>query len=250
MLRAEGIRFGYKKKPVLEGIDLHVDSGELCSVLGNNGAGKSTLLKCLLGVLCPGDGVILIDGDDSGSLNRRETARRMAYVAQQGDRTAGMTVFDAVLMGRRPHITWGVTDHDLDIAQDIIEALGLRDLALRYIDELSGGEAQKVMIARALAQEPGILLLDEPTSNLDMKNQIDVMRTVRQAVEERDIAAIIAIHDINLALRFSDKFLLLEGGSVLAYGGREVINAENIERTYGVEVSTESIDDRMLIVPR
>lgn len=249
MLRAQGIRFGYGRQPVLMGIDLNVESGELCSILGNNGAGKSTLLKCLVGILHQQGGAVLVDGDDAADLKRMEMARRMAYVAQRGDGAARLTVFDTVLMGRRPHITWGVTKRDLSVVQETMEAMGLGGFALRYIDELSGGEFQKVVIARALAQEPRVLLLDEPTSNLDLRNQLEVMRTVKRAVEERGIAAVMAIHDINLALRFSDRFILLEGGNVLACGGHEVIRPENIERTYGVRVSMERVDGYNMIVP-
>ncbi len=249
MLRVEDIRFAYGRKPVLMGIDLSVEGGELCSILGNNGAGKSTLLKCLVGVLRQQEGRVWMNGDDAASLKRMEIARRMAYVAQRAGGAARLTVFDTVLMGRRPHITWGVSERDLCVVQEIMEALGLEEFALRYTGELSGGEFQKVMIARALAQEPRVLLLDEPTSNLDLKNQLEVMKTVKRAVEERGIAALMAIHDINLALRFSDRFVLLERGSVLACGGSEVIHPENIERTYGVKVGMERVGAHWLIVP-
>lgn len=249
MLKARGIRFAYGRHPVLKGVDLQLESGELCSILGNNGAGKSTLLKCLVGILRQQEGAVLVDGNDAAGLKRMEMARRMAYVAQRGEGAARLTVFDTVLMGRRPHIAWGVTERDLCVVEEIMEAMGLGGFALRYIDELSGGEFQKVVIARALAQEPRVLLLDEPTSNLDLKNQVEVMRTVKRAVEERGIAALMAIHDINLALRFSDRFILLENGSVLACGCQEVIHPENIERTYGVKVSMERVGGRNMIVP-
>jgi iron complex transport system ATP-binding protein len=250
MLKTEGISFTYGGRPVLEGIDFRVASGELCSILGNNGAGKSTLLKCLVGILRPQGGVILLNGDETDGLHRREMARRQAYVAQRGGGEERLTVFDVVLMGRRPHITWGVSERDLQVVQGIMDDLELQDLALRYVDELSGGEYQKVMIARALAQEPGVLLLDEPTSNLDLRNQFEVMKTVKRMVEERGIAAVMAIHDINLALRFSDRFMLLARGTVLACGGPEIITAENVERTYGIKVRLEQVGDRDMIVPQ
>jgi iron complex transport system ATP-binding protein len=249
MLQARGLCFDYGRRPVLLGIDLGVREGELCSILGNNGAGKSTLLKCLAGILHPRRGAVYLGGDDRASLGRREAARRLAYVSQRDARQARLTVFDAVLMGRRPHITWGVEARDLEVVERVIEALELEELALRTIDELSGGEYQKVVIARALAQEPRVLLLDEPTSNLDLRNQLEVMQTVRQAVEERGISALMAIHDLNLALRFSDSFLLLHGGTVLASGGREVISPGNIERTYGVKVRVEGRNGGMTVIP-
>jgi iron complex transport system ATP-binding protein len=249
MLQARGVCFSYGRRAVLRGIDLGVKEGELCSVLGNNGAGKSTLLKCLAGILHPRRGAIYLGGDDRTSLGRREAARRLAYVSQGNGRQARLTVFDAVLMGRRPYITWGVEARDLEVVERVIEALELEELVLRGVDELSGGEYQKVIIARALAQEPRVLLLDEPTSNLDLRNQLEVMQTVRRAVEERGISALMAIHDLNLALRFSDSFLLLHGGVVLASGGREVISPDNIESTYGVRVRVEGSYGEATVTP-
>ncbi len=249
MLEARGITFGYKQRPVLREIDLHVRDGEFFSILGINGAGKSTLLKCMLGILRPQKGKVLVDGMDSAGLNRREMAKRVAYVAQQVKDTLRMTVFDAVLMGRRPHITWGVTERDLRVVEEVMESLKMDDLALRFTDELSGGEFQKVVIARALAQQPKVLLLDEPTSNLDLKSQLEVMRIVKDAVRERKIAAVMAIHDVNLALRFSDRFMLLHEGGVLACGDQEVIHPDNIEKTYGVKVSVCQVDGVRMIVP-
>ncbi len=249
MLHAEGIRFGYNRKPVLKNIDFDVAGGDLCAVLGNNGAGKSTLLRCLMGILRPQAGAILVNGDETTVLRSKEKARRMAFMAQQIYMGTRLTVFDSVLMGRRPHITWAISERDLEVVQGVMETLELEELALRYMDELSGGELQKVVIARALAQEPQVLLLDEPTSNLDLKNQLEVMGTVKRMVEQRGITAIMAIHDINLALRFSNKFILLEKGTILACGGQEVIHPENIEKTYGVKVCVERRGGRMMVVP-
>ncbi len=249
MLKTESIHFTYGKKPVLGGIDIRLKEGELCAVLGNNGSGKSTLLKCIAGILRPQKGAVLLGGHDIARLDSREIARRMAYVPQRETVNLRLTVFDTVLMGRRPHIGWGVQDRDLEIVEKIITTLEMEEFALRYVDELSGGEYQKVSIARALAQEPKVLLLDEPTSNLDLRNQIEVMEMVRTAVRERCVSTIVAIHDINLALRFFNTFLLLRGGAVLARGGAEIINTENIEKTYGVRVKTEGTNGTKMIIP-
>jgi iron complex transport system ATP-binding protein len=249
MLQAKGVFFRYSKRPVLEGIDLQVREGELCSILGNNGAGKSTLLKCLAGILRPCRGAVYLGGDDTANLSRREAALRLAYVSQQEAGVARLTVFDTLLMGRRPHIAWSVEEQDLHVVERVIEALDLEELALRYINELSGGEYQKVVIARALAQEPRVLLLDEPTANLDLHNQLEVMETVRLAVDKQGISSLMAIHDLNLALRFSDKFLILQNGSVLAYGGPEVVSPANIGRAYGVKVSVEQSNGRKTVTP-
>lgn len=249
MLSVNGICFSYNSKPTLVDVSFDVGRGELCSILGNNGAGKSTLLKCLLGILEPGEGTILIDDRDASFLSRMEKARRMGYVAQKESENSKLTVFDAVLMGRRPHINWGAARRDLEVVQEVLEALALEDLSLRYLDQLSGGELQKAVIARALAQEPGIMLLDEPTSNLDLRNQLDVMRIVDRAVSERGISALMAIHDVNLALRFSDKFVLLKDGVILDSGGPEVINEANMEEVYGVRVVIEVREDRKIVIP-
>lgn len=215
MLTVNGIHFAYNHKPVLKEVSFHVGPGELCAILGNNGAEKSTLLKCLLGLLEPSRGTIRINGEDASCLTRMDMARRIGYVSQKESASSRLTVFDAVLMGRRPHINWGAGERDLEVVLEVIESLALEDLSMRYLDRLSGGELQKVFIARALAQEPGIMLLDEPTSNLDFRNQLEVMETVDSAISERNISALMAIHDVNLALRFSDKFVLLKDGVIL-----------------------------------
>lgn len=249
MLSVRGMSFSYNMKPTLSEVSFDVGAGELCSVLGNNGAGKSTLLKCLLGILEPAAGTVLADGNDASMLGRMEKARLMGYVPQRESECSRLKVFDAVLTGRRPHLSWGAGAHDLEVVRDSLAALNLEGLSLRYLDQLSGGELQKVVIARALAQEPGIMLLDEPTSNLDLRNQLEVMSILKQMVEERGISALVAIHDVNLALRFSRKFLLLKGGSILACGGLEVMSPENIEELYGVTVEVEERRGRKVVIP-
>ncbi len=249
MLAVDGIRFAYNAKPILDGVSFDVARGELCSILGNNGAGKSTLLKNLLGILQPQEGSVFIEEEDAARLSRMEMARRMGYVAQRESTSARLTVFDAVLMGRRPHINWGASAKDLEVVQEVLGALELEPLSLRYLDQLSGGEMQKVVIARALAQEPGIILLDEPTSNLDLRNQLEVMETVRRAVVERSIAALMAIHDVNLALRFSHKFMLLKDGVIIDCGGAEVITRQSMLKVYGVRVEVENLGERKIVIP-
>jgi iron complex transport system ATP-binding protein len=249
MLAVDGMHFGYNSKPVLQDMSFNVERGELCSILGNNGAGKSTLLKCILSILHPQAGTVFIDEEDAARLSRMEMARRVGYVAQKEGGNARLTVFDAVLMGRRPHINWGTSEGDLEVVQEVMEALELEDLSLRYLDQLSGGELQKVVIARALAQEPGIMLLDEPTSNLDLRNQLEVMETVSRAVAQRGIAALMAIHDVNLALRFSHKFMLLKNGMIFACGGSEVIDSEAVEEVYGVRVKIELMGENKIVIP-
>ncbi|OAT81321.1 ABC transporter ATP-binding protein [Desulfotomaculum copahuensis] len=248
ILTVDGVEFSYNGHPVLRGINFAVARGEVVSILGNNGAGKSTLLKCLNKILKPQRGSVLIEDDALYRLNRLQIAQRVGYVAQKYESTR-FTVFDAVLLGRKPHIKWEATAKDLEIVRRVLKQLGLEAFSLRYLDELSGGELQKVVIARALAQEPRVLLLDEPTSNLDLKNQLEVLKTVRKAAHEQNIAAVVVMHDLNLALRFSDKFLLLKNKTTFACGGMEIITPENIAGVYGVPVAVEKMGAVPVIVP-
>lgn len=248
ILAVNGIEFNYGCRTILENVGFSVQRGEFLSILGNNGAGKSTLLKTLNKILSPKRGSILLEGQEVLKLNRLSIALKMAYVSQhyQSNR---QTVFDAVLLGRKPHIKWEATASDMALVNGILYKTGLADFALRYLDELSGGELQKVVIARALAQEPEVLLLDEPTSNLDLRNQMEVLKTIRTAAKEKNIAVIAVMHDLNLALRFSDKFVLLQDTKVFVAGGPEVMTAENITQAYGVPVSVERVRDQTVVIP-
>lgn len=248
ILAVDGVEFSYSSRPVLRNIKFEVERGEFFAILGNNGAGKSTLLKCLNRVLKPQRGTILLEKSDLFSLSRREVARHLGYVAQRYESTR-FTVFDAVLLGRKPHIKWGTTVRDLEVVRKVLAILGLEEFSLRYLDELSGGELQKVIVARALAQEPRVLLLDEPTSNLDLRNQLEVLKTVQRAVREQNLAAVVVMHDLNLALRFADKFLLLKNRTIFACGGMEIITPENIASVYGVPVAVERLANIPVIVP-
>lgn len=248
ILKVNDLEFEYPSRPIIRDIQFTTSSGDFLAILGVNGAGKSTLLKCINRILQPKLGTVLIHGDDAFDLSRRELAKRIGYVAQHHDglRT---TVFDAVLLGRKPYIRWEASRKDLKIVQDILKALDLEDYALRYVDELSGGERQKVVIARALAQEPQLLLLDEPTSSLDLKNQLDVSRLIKHIVLEQGLAAIVAMHDLNLAMRFANRFILLKGGEIFAAGGLEVMTPENIESVYSVPVTIRRFDDVPVVIP-
>ncbi|EGW40974.1 ABC transporter ATP-binding protein [Desulfosporosinus sp. OT] len=249
ILSVNGIEFSYGCRTILENIGFTVQRGEFLSILGNNGAGKSTLLKTLNKILLPQQGSIFVGQQELSKLSRLAIALKMAYVAQNYGSNR-QTVFDAVLLGRKPHIKWEATAADLSLVQGILVKTGLAEFALRYLDELSGGELQKVVIARALAQEPEVLLLDEPTSNLDLRNQMEVLKTIRTAAKEKNIAVVAVMHDLNLALRFSDKFLLLQDTKVFVAGGPEVMTAENITQAYEVPVSVDRVQNQMVVIPR
>lgn len=237
MVEVKGISFRYKPSgpDILHDVGFTLEDGQCLAILGNNGAGKSTLLKCIDRILPAGSGTVLVDGTDVFTLGKRELARNIAYVAQNA-RAADMTVYDSVLLGRRPYIGWDATEHDREVVREVIELMGIGEYELRSVAELSGGEAQKVMLARALAQEPRLLLLDEPTSNLDPRNQHEALHTVRRIAKERGISVCVILHDLNLAIRYCDRFLFLRNSEVFACGGQEVMSPENIEAVYRMHV--------------
>ncbi|QGZ99202.1 ABC transporter ATP-binding protein [Dehalobacter restrictus] len=248
ILSVKGLAFQYPSREVLQDINFTVAKGDFLAILGVNGAGKSTLLKCLNKVLSPHAGTVFIGEEDTFKLSRRELAKRIGYVAQRQE-GAFATVFDAVLLGRKPYIQWEASQKDLEITRKALKSLDLEGYALRYLNELSGGEQQKVVIARALAQEPELLLLDEPTSSLDLKNQLEVVKIVRNVVQDKQMCAVVTMHDLNLAIRYANKFLLLKNGVIFAAGGLEVMTPENIESVYAVPVRIKEIEDIPVVVP-
>ncbi|HNZ05308.1 MAG TPA: ABC transporter ATP-binding protein [Methanothrix soehngenii] len=245
----KSLTFGYNGSMILDDLNLVVEDSEVLGLVGPNGSGKTTLIKCIDKILKP-KGSILIDGRDIDTVSRTDLAKRLGYVPQSSSTPLATTVFDTVLMGRRPHISWRVSDSDLDKVADILGLLHLEYLAMRDFSQLSGGQKQKVLIARALAQEPEVLLLDEPTSSLDMKHQLEVMETISSLVKEKKISAVMALHDLNLASMFVDKLAILKGGKIYAAGEPiDLLNAKNIRDVYGVEAVVMNNLDRPYIVP-
>ncbi|MBC8208108.1 MAG: ABC transporter ATP-binding protein [Desulfobulbaceae bacterium] len=247
-LEVQDLSFTYGNRTVLDRISFKVGEGEILAILGPNGAGKTTLLRCVNLIHRPASGRILVNNEEVREMSANDVARRIAYVAQQ-NATAGLTVFDAVLMGRRPHLGWRVADKDLRMVGAALEHLGLNQLAMRPINQLSGGELQKTAIARALVQEPRLLLLDEPTSALDVKNQYEILGLLQRVVHGHEMAAVLTLHDLNLAMRFAHKFLLLKDGKIFAHGQVEDINPEMIREVYGLEVAIHQLDSCAVMVP-
>lgn len=245
------LSFSYRSTAALKDLELEVGLGEVLSIVGPNGSGKSTLLKCIDKILKPNQGAVLIDGKDVANMGLSELSKIMGYVPQNSTSTFPFTVFDVVLMGRRPHVRWSVSERDKKIVAEILEFLGIDKLAMRHLNELSGGEQQKVIIARALAQQPQILLLDEPTSNLDIKHQLEILSILRGLTQSKQHSIIVAMHDLNLASRFSDRMLMLKHGCIFAVGDPEsVLTEENIELVYGVKSHvTNSILSRPQVTP-
>ena len=243
------LTFSYNSHKILDDLNVVIENSEVLSLVGPNGSGKTTLIKCIDRILKP-RGSILLDGLELERMSRQEVARQIGYVPQSSSTPLATTVFDTVLMGRRPHISWKVADSDLDKVAEVLGKLHLEDLAMRDFAQLSGGQKQKVLIARALAQEPAVLLLDEPTSNLDMRHQLEVMEIVRDLAREKKIAVVMAIHDLNLASRFSDKLVMLKNGQVYAAGEPDaLLNEENIGKVYGIKAVVMNAVGRPYIVP-
>ena len=248
MIEAKGICFHYKNCPVvLQNVDFQAEDGHFLAILGNNGAGKSTLLKCMNGILKPDAGSLLLDGEDLLIMPHRQMAQRVAFVAQTVASTQ-MTVHDMVMLGRRPYMGWSFSREDHDIVHAAMARLGLMDMRGRFLNQLSGGERQKVMLARALAQQPRLLLLDEPTSALDIRNQYQVLKIVGELCRTEGLTAVVVIHDLTLALRFCDRFLLMRDGQVYRCGGLEVLDKTALREVYGVDAEPVMVNGRHIVL--
>ncbi|MCL2606022.1 MAG: ABC transporter ATP-binding protein [Coriobacteriia bacterium] len=247
MISVRGISHAYHDKAVLNDVSFEARAGECVAILGNNGAGKSTLITCVNKIRTPKSGEVFVRGQNFFEMSRNERARTMSYVAQSNE-ASQITVFDAILLGRKPYIKWSLSPEDIDKCNAVIEHMGLEDFKLRNIDELSGGELQKVMLARALVQEPKVLLLDEPTSSLDLKNQHAVLSFVRDIATHHHITVLTVLHDLGLALRYCDKFLLLQAGKVYSYGDQSTITEQAIFDIYGVKSHIVEVEDRKVVI--
>ncbi len=248
ILTASDVKFAYRTgQNVLDGVDLSASAGKVICVLGSNGSGKTTLLGCLLGQHRPDSGVIELDGKAIDGYSPRARAKLMAYVPQQPDAAFAFTAAEIVLAGRLSHTGMlGLTSvADRQIAQAAMEMTGTVGFADRMLDELSGGEAQCVMIARALAQQPAVMLLDEPTSHLDIANQLRIYRMMRRLADDWNMAVVCVSHDINLAARFADELVLMRDGRVVAGGTvSQVIDRDILSETYGVQIDLIEVPGR------
>jgi iron complex transport system ATP-binding protein len=248
MLQVENVSFSYKHEHILNQISFDLRPKEMLAIMGPNGVGKTTLLRCINGIVTPNSGMVMVQNQDISSLSLKAIAKKIGYVAQHAE-NCRLTAFDAILLGRMPHMKWGVTAHDLKLVNAVIKQLNLQKLSLRYIDEMSGGERQKVSIARAIVQEPEILVLDEPTSSLDLKNQIEILKLLQIVMREHTVSAIITMHDINMALRFADRFIFIKHGQIHACGDKNCITKEMISDVYNIDVSIHYCNGYPIVVP-
>ena len=249
MLNIQDLHFRYSKNsaPVLNGAQLELNQGEVGILLGKNGSGKTTLFSNILGIHKPQKGKILFDGENLLKMNRRERARRIAYVPQHihfGD----LTVFDSVLMGRVSYFGMKAGQEDYRAVEKILQDMQLLDFADRSAEELSGGEKQKIAIARAMAQEPKLMIFDEPTGNLDMANEQLIMQEAKKLAKEKGISVLSSLHDLNQALYFGDKFFLMKDGAVKYAGGKEILTEAVIKDIFDIDVKLVQIEDQTVIL--
>ncbi len=239
-LKAENIRFAYRKGPnILDDVSLSMPPGSMTALVGQNGSGKSTLLKCINGILTPREGRLSWESLDLLHLSPLERSRIMSYVPQTIPASMSFRVFDVVLMGRRPYaswIRWGVRASDRHKVFSILESLGLEEICFRNYSELSGGQQQKVLIARALVQEPRLLIMDEPTSNLDLRHQQDILKLLKKTASESGISVLLSAHDLNLVMNYADRLEMLKNGRILHSGPVDtVLTSENIREIFDVD---------------
>ena len=249
MLSVKNISVSYRKEEmVLHDLSFSLKEGNILILLGPNGAGKSTLLRSINAILKPRSGTVKVEDSSIFEMAAGDIAKKFGYVAQRNN-AGNMSVFDSILLGRKPHVGLKSSPADFTRVADAINQLGLEHLAMRNINQISGGEFQKACIARAFVQEPRIFLLDEPTSNLDLKNQMDILQTIRHIVIEHSLAAVITMHDLNLAFRFADQLLLLNNGHIVAHGTPDNIAAETLSEVYRVPVEKIRHRGHVAVVP-
>ncbi len=240
MLSIEKLVFSFGETPVLKEISLSLEKGQVLSVVGPNGSGKTTLIKCILQFYRPVGGSVWIENRNAAAMKRRELARYLGYVPQNIPSMLPMSVFDTVLMGRSPYLAWTPRDYDMERVSQVLQEMELSHLAFRDIDRISGGQAQKVLLARSLVQDTNYMLLDEPTSSLDLRHQLEILEIVTGLAETRKVGVLLAMHDLNLAARFSHRIVMLRNGEIFCSGKpREVMTPENISQVFGVDAAVQ-----------
>ncbi|MEM0026699.1 MAG: ABC transporter ATP-binding protein [Ignisphaera sp.] len=249
----EDVEVWYNSAKALDRVTLSISSGELAFVIGPNGAGKTTLLKTIASIVKPKKGVVYIDGKAVSSLSPKDISRILSYVDPHISRSIPSTVLEFLLTARYPHqnmLSFSISAKDLEMVEKISEQLNIKQFLDRRLDQLSSGELQRILIARALVQEPKVLLLDEPSAFLDLRYRLEVLDYVKSVVKRSSIVAIVAIHDIYLASLYADKIIVMNGGSVVVCGTpEEVLKKDVLEKVYGVRIAIVNVDGRKIVVP-
>lgn len=251
MLSVENVTFRYSRQgpDVLRGVNLELKPGEIGILLGRNGSGKTTLFQNILGILNPRSGIIRFEGEDLRSLSRAQRARRIAYVPQD-IRFGALSVFDSVLMGRVAYFGMKAGQADYLAVEKILRDIGLEDFAQRNVEELSGGERQKIAVARAMAQEPKLMVFDEPTGNLDIANEQQIIREAKRLAREKHIAILSSLHDLNRAMEFGDRFFFLKDGVVKYTGGKECFREDVLRDIFDIDVKIAQVDGQPVILQK
>ncbi|MEU5889128.1 ABC transporter ATP-binding protein [Streptomyces sp. NPDC047461] len=252
-LEARGVTVGYGDRTVIDDLDVAIPSGLVTTIIGPNGCGKSTLLRTLSRLLKPAKGTVVLDGDDIARLRTRDVAKKLGLLPQAPVAPEGLTVADLVARGRHPHQSWlrQWSSDDAQVVERALAMTGVADLADRPVDELSGGQRQRVWISMTLAQGTDLLLLDEPTTYLDLAHAIDVLDLVND-LHTSGRTVVMVLHDLNLATRYSDNLIVMREGAILAQGHpRDVITAELLHEAFGLRarVIDDPVGDRPVIVP-
>ena len=248
MLKFNNVSYSYtKNKLVLDNVSFNVNDNEIAVLLAPNGTGKTTCLKLITSILKPNSGDILYNDESILDMKDIERSKLISYVSQETI-SLSLSVYEIIMLGRSPYYKFTETKEDIEIVENIIKELGLSEIAFRDFDTLSGGERQIVMIGRALAQSPKILIFDEPTSNLDIKNQILIGNVIKKISKEKNVSVIISTHDINLALNTGDKFIMFKDKTIKYKGGSSIITKESIKDIFDSDVEIKTIDDKKVII--
>ncbi len=231
------LEFGYdRENPVLKDISYTFDKPEFVCIMGPNGVGKSTLIHCINKILKPTGGAVLVNDKDVTEMKLKELAANMGYVPNATEDSFPLTVVDTIMVGLQNDYKFGTSDEDLRKVYDVLEMMSIEHLAMRNFDELSAGQHQKVMLARGLVRSPEVVLLDEPTSNLDIKHQIEVTKVLSRLPKEKGMMIIMISHDINITAKYADKIIMMHDGKIFAVGtAEEVLTKENLKTVYGVD---------------
>jgi iron complex transport system ATP-binding protein len=247
-LKIVDLEFSYPSQSVLKNINFFLKEGEMVSLLGPNGAGKTTLLKLILSILKSDKGFIEINNTNIKSLKAKEISKVIAYVPQLAE-LSYLSVYENILLGRVPHLKFNLSESDYKVCDEVISLLGIEHLTLKKMGEISGGETQLVEIGRALAQEANILVLDEISSNLDLKNQTMVMQKLKQITKEKNILTLMATHDLNLALNYCDTFIFLKDGKIVKEGSSEIVTTSLIKEVYEVDSIVKKVNEKQVVIP-